>query len=323
MARTQTKKIYWHLPIALLTMLGAVWAIPALFGSAVLPTVRLKAQGVTMILTVALSLYTLILAERMVNARRHAPLRRFYWRFFSIIFITQFLLGLFISSAWLLTGDPTLPHPFFLYFRPLTSATGTHQLFVWLLSMLLLGPAFCSHLCWLGAWDQFAARKKRKPTGTLSWPIRLFWAAAVILAGLALLRFAPLRVAVSAGFLFCLVAVGTMVITSRKRGTMVHCTHYCPLGTITTIVARLSPFRIVKASGKRVNASLCDYGIFTDRTLGTGRLPLECTLCGDCLDRGSEHDLSMRFAWFKFNAWPLFIALTTGLHAAFFMLLTP
>ena len=43
---------------------------------------------------------------------------------------------------------------------------------------------------------------------------------------------------------FGLLGVGVMVFVSRRRGMMVHCTAYCPMGLVANVLGRLSPWRI-------------------------------------------------------------------------------
>ncbi|MBU1240185.1 4Fe-4S binding protein [Myxococcota bacterium] len=315
------KKTYWHLPLSPLVSLGTVFGVTTLFGTDLLLTRRLGIPHGGLVIAFIFALYGLFLAERMVNARRHATVRRIALRFFSLVFLAQLFLGLFLSSAWLFRGEPSLPHPLFILFSPFDSTKGAHLLFLWAISLVLTGPAFCSHLCWLGTWDHFAAQKKHRAT-PVSFPrARLIVAALVLITGFAAIYFFPLKVTVTLGFLFVMGAVFVMMI-SRSRGSMVQCGLYCPLGTLTTILSRISPFSIVKSSGKKVPPQECPFGQFSGAQ-SRGPVPEGCTLCGDCLDRGASHDLSMKFLRFKFNAWPLFVALVTGLHAAFFILFIP
>ncbi len=322
-ARPLMKKTYWHLPVAVGVTLGTVQAITALFGGEVTLPGRLSAgRPVEWILLAAVTLYGALLAERLVNARRHAPIRRLAFRLFSIVFLFQFFWGVFLSSAWLFGGEAALPHPAFLLLAPVGAVKGVHLFALWALSLLVAGPAFCSHLCWLGTWDHFAASRKGTPSPRAFPRARLMTGGALLAAYFACALLLPRQISVSLGFLFALGSVLVMILGSRRRRTPLQCGLVCPLGALTGALSRISIFRIEKASGKHLPADACPYGQFTPSP-ARGRLPEGCTLCGDCLDRASSYDLRMRLFALKFDAYPLFAALIGGLHAAFFLVFTP
>lgn len=91
--------------------------------------------------------------------RRRAPLwRRRIWLLFSCVFFGQLLAGIFLHSLFLLQGVPHLPVPGLILSGPLYRGGGS--LFMpglFALSLLLVGSAWCSHLCYLGVWDARAA----------------------------------------------------------------------------------------------------------------------------------------------------------------------
>ena len=91
--------------------------------------------------------------------RRRAPLwRRRIWVLFSCVFFGQLLAGLFLHSLFLLQGVPHLPVPGLILSGPLYRGGGS--LFMpglFAFSLLLVGSAWCSHLCYLGVWDARAA----------------------------------------------------------------------------------------------------------------------------------------------------------------------
>lgn len=216
---TKLKKTYWHIPIAFLTTVAVVFLVTALMGQGLLATHRLRGGVGRLLLTIVLGVYAAVLAERMVNARRHAKVRRFYWRLYSLLFIGQLVMGLVISSAWLAGAAPRLPHPFFMFLQNMGQGGAPHLVFLWAISIILTGPAFCAHLCWMGSWDQFAAGTKKRPSLAPSWRIRLGWAVIVMGTGLALISFAPAKAAATFGFVWTLGALFIMVIVSRRRGS--------------------------------------------------------------------------------------------------------
>ena len=99
------------------------------------------------------------------------------------------------------------------------------------MTLLLVGPAWCSQLCYLGAWDNLAATAERRARKTPRWLPALRWAilGAVVLAALGLRAAGvPGPVAAALGIAFGLGGVGVMLLLSRRKGVMVQCVGYCP-----------------------------------------------------------------------------------------------
>ncbi len=314
------KRIYWHLPIAMATPIALILLMEALFPRGLSLSDRLgfplSAGGA--------ALGAGLIAERLTNARRPRRVRFLLWRGVSLLFLLQLLLGLFVSSTYLGNGSPTLPHPLFAHLELLYPDRFHHHLFLWSLSLLLLGSSYCSFLCWFGSWDMGAAlgHKGRPQREGFSLRQRLLVALLVFAGGTGFALFAPLEVVLGVALLWILGA-GVTLVVSRRTGRMVHCTLYCPVGTLTTLLSRLSPFRIYRESGKTTKSSLCLYGVLDESPSGRGALPHSCTLCTDCLEKRAALDLRLRFLGFRFDARPLFYALVSGFVAAFGLLVIP
>ena len=120
---------------------------------------------------------------------------------------------------------------------------------------------------------------------------------------------------------FGILGIAVMVGISTRKGTMVHCTVYCPLGLLSVILGKLSPFRL------RIGDSCTDCG----RCSGTCRYNalrmnrikkrkpgLNCTLCGDCLSACKDGALSYGFLRLSpKTSRHLFLVLVVSLHAVF------
>ncbi len=78
-----------------------------------------------------------------------------------------------------------------------------------------------------------------------------------------------------------------MVVFSRRRGTMVHCTVYCPIGLVGDWLGKLNPFQIrIEPSACTecmVCARVCRYGALELSDICAGKPSLTCTLCTDCM----------------------------------------
>ena len=82
---------------------------------------------------------------------------------FSIIFFSQLILGVVGLEKLLMTGKLHLPVPALIAAGPLFRGTGFFMAILFTFSVLLVGPAWCSWLCYIGAWDNYAAKFKKIP----------------------------------------------------------------------------------------------------------------------------------------------------------------
>jgi ferredoxin-type protein NapH len=113
-------------------------------------------------------------------------------------------------------------------------------------TIVLSGPAWCSHLCYFGAIDSISAAGRSKGS-----PIRYKWALKttvllLVIAGTIVLRWFKVST-FTATFLalgFGVIGLGLVLLVSRKAGKMVHCTAYCPIGTIVNLARFINPFRL-------------------------------------------------------------------------------
>ena len=158
------------------------------------------------------------------------------------------------SSAWgwpasrgLQTGKLHLPVPAVIVAGPLFRGEGLFMVILFLAMVAVVGPAWCSHLCYLGGWDALAAAAQKRPSAMPRWRR----AAQVGLPGAGGGGGGGLREIGVDGFAaawfglgFGVAGVGIMTALSRKKGVMVHCTGYCPIGLVATWLGRLNPFRV-------------------------------------------------------------------------------
>lgn len=271
-----------------------------------------------------LSLYAAWLCGKLLAARQTAPLRLRYWSLFSMVFFLQLLLGLGASASFLMSGSLHPPVPALIVAGPLYRGEGYFMLFLFGAAVLLVGPAWCSHLCYIGAWDALACQARKKPPRRVKpWLgyLRLGWLA--LCAGLALLFRAlgvpPWQAALYAGIFG---AVGILVMLgSARSGVMLHCVSYCPMGALSNLLGKLSPWRIrfgpsCTGCGRCIKA--CRYNALSAKDVLARKPGLTCTLCGDCLGACENHSLRLHFPFLSpDNARSAFFALIVALHAVF------
>ncbi len=270
-----------------------------------------------------LSVYGAIVAAKIYDHKTQAKWRIRVWHLFTIVFFTQLILGLLGFDSFLMTGKLHLPVPALIAAGPIYRGHEFFMIFLFLGTIVLVGPAWCSHLCYIGAWDDAASRSKKLPGYYRNDPVRI--GITVLVIGTALL----LRIfgvgwltATILAAIFGLAGVGIMLVLSRKKSTMAHCTAYCPIGLFANILGKLNPFRIRIDLGGCTScmacAQACRYSALTLEDIRSGKPSLTCTLCGDCITDCSQNTIHYHFPGLKAEtARKLFVVLVVTLHAVF------
>lgn len=268
--------------------------------------------------------YASWLVTKLHDPRKTPLWRRRLWTVFSVIFFAQLAVGLMGIERLLMSGDLHLPIPAMIIAGPLYRGNGLFMPILFLATVILVGPAWCSYLCYIGSWDLNAAAARRRPlplsAGRVGIRVGILGGVvvmALLLRSLGVGSFA----ATWLGVLFGLGGLGVIVFVSRRKGTMVHCTAYCPIGLAADIVGRLSPFRLrIDDSCTECGACSfkCRYDALRPEDIRSRSPGLTCTLCGDCLSACKGK--SIRYAMFSMRpdtARTVFLVLVVSLHAVF------
>jgi ferredoxin len=261
----------------------------------------------------------------MLDPARSRSLRPKIWGLFSLIFFGQLALGLAGIEEMLMTGKLHFPIPALIIGGPVYRGGGFFMLILFTSTVLLVGPAWCSRLCYVGAWDDFASRKRKPLPGTLT-PL-LYWGRAGILllvVGVAYrLRVsgAEVSTAIVLASVFGLLSLTVMLVVSRRLGFMAHCTALCPMGLVANLLGKVSPWRLrihKDCTQCGACARVCRYDALQPQDLERGRPGLSCSLCGDCVSACPHSHMGISFPGLsQEKAWRVFTVLTLSLWAVF------
>ncbi|MBI5544260.1 MAG: 4Fe-4S binding protein, partial [Deltaproteobacteria bacterium] len=207
---------------------------------------------------------------------------------------------------------------------PLYRGGGLFMPILFAVTVLLVGPGWCSFLCYVGAWDLNASHAQPKARELPPWrhAVRVGLLLSIVAAALSLNALgAPVSVAAALGLAFGLAGVAVMVLASRRWGTMAHCVVWCPIGLLATVLGRLSPFRVrIRSTCEECNvcATSCRYDALRPVDIARRRPALGCTLCGDCLSSCGRRSLEYSFPGLKArSARAAYLVLVASLHAVF------
>jgi ferredoxin len=277
-------------------------------------------QGGGWVQVLLTGIYASILSYMMQDPDRSAIWRRRSWLFFSIVFFSQLFLGLAVSEVFLMTGKLHLPLPFMILSGPLYRGELSVMSILFLSTVVLSGPAWCSHICYFGGIDnQLASRKKSARGFPSKFRIR-YTLLIVVIAVTLLLRYFGASYAISLVFAlaFGIGGIILMAYLSPRRGRMAHCTLWCPVGALVSGLKPVNPFRfyIDQNCDQCFRCTLkCPYDALRKENILAGKPGSTCTYCGDCIS--SCHTGSLRYKFFKMkpeNARKLFLLLSISLH---------
>lgn len=273
-----------------------------------------------------ISLYGSFVAFKMQKPQNVPKWRNLTWSLFSVVFFSQLLLGLLGAEKFLMTGKLHLPIPMMILAGPINRMELSFMTFLFLSTIILTGPAWCSQLCYFGAIDNIASRGKTKISRfKFRYEIKATILVLIIIAALILrwLKVNLLFTTIIAG-VFGLLGLVVILLFSRKQKRMVHCTLYCPIGTLVNLLKPINPFRIDIDSSCDLCmkcSTHCKYDALRAENIKNKKPGFNCTYCGDCLT--ACHHQSIKYRFFKLNPYAsrnLYLFLTITLHAVFLAL---
>jgi polyferredoxin len=271
----------------------------------------------------AIAIYGFFLFNKMKDTK-HAPRwRKISWSVFSVVFFGQLILGLTGFDKFLMTGELHLPVPAMIISGPVYRGELSFMTLLFLSTVILTGPAWCSHLCYFGGLDNLAASNSRKKT---TWKNKFRWKHSILLiivAGTLVLRFFRIDefYALAGGLFIGFTGLGIILAVTRRKGKMVHCTLYCPVGTVVMYLKYINPFRMYIDSSCTecgICSVSCNYDALTSGDIEKGRPGWTCTYCGDCISACNQNSIKYSFLGLRSDhARNLYLFLTISFHVMF------
>lgn len=269
-----------------------------------------------------LSCYGAFIIYKMKDPVNVPKWRKIAWTTFSFVFFTQLIIGLSGFDKFLMTGKLHLPIPMMILAGPIYRGQLSVMTILFLSTVILTGPAWCSQLCYFGAFDNLLSTGKTskeilKHKGVIkSTVLIMVIVVAIILRWLN----ADMLVSTLIAITFGIAGISIMILFSLKRKKMIHCIMYCPIGTMVNVLKQVNPFRmyIDQSCTLCLNCTkFCKYDALNLVDIKNAKPSITCTLCGDCL-AGCNHN-SIKYQFLKMNpeqARNLYLVLTISLHAS-------
>jgi ferredoxin-type protein NapH len=273
-----------------------------------------------------ISLYGAIVGYHMQNPLKVPGWRRITWTIFSVVFFSQLVIGLLGAEKFLMTGKLHLPIPMMIIAGPLYRGHLSVMTILFVSTVILTGPAWCSQLCYFGAFDNLASSgKTRKQAFRNKKGIKSTILIIVVAVTLILRWFnVPVLISTILAAGFGIAGILVMIIYSGKAGKMVHCSLYCPVGTLVNITKSVNPFRLYIDNSCTLCmkcTSFCKFDALSARDIKNKKPDYSCTLCGDCLAACRDNSIKYRFLKLKpETARRLYLFLTISSHAIFLAL---
>ena len=146
--------------------------IPFIFTIIILGIIELKVEMPMLLLErflpgwgrlemILLGVYASFLFHKLSNPSQTAKWRKISWTIFACFFYLQLVAGLLGCDACLMTGKLHFPIPAMIVGGAVYRLEFGFMPILFLSTVILSGPAWCSQLCYFGAFDNIAAYSKK------------------------------------------------------------------------------------------------------------------------------------------------------------------
>jgi len=268
-----------------------------------------------------ISLYAAWITNKMLDPAQSAKWRRITWTIFTIVFFSQLAIGLAGYDKFLMTGKLHLPIPVMILVGPVFRGQISFMPILFLSTILISGPAWCSHLCYFGALDNLASKGKTelKPVRNKFTFKHILLLLIILITVLLKLFDVNTKLTTAIAILFGVAGIGIILFISRRRGKMIHCIVWCPIGTLVNYLKLVSPFRMYiddSCTNCMACTSYCNYDALGKSDILNRKPGLTCTYCGDCLTSCKTDSIRYKFlSLSSLQAKNTWIVLTICLHS--------
>lgn len=308
--------------ITFVVVTGILGAIQYFISTPMLLAERFMA-GAGWIQVLLIAGYAGIIGYHIANRQKRGKWRMYSWLLFTILFYLQLIAGIFINDIFLLTGKLHIPVPAMIIAGPIYRFQLSVMSLLFISTIILSGPSWCSHLCYFGAIDNlFASHKKTRNTIDKKLPIKLSILSLTIAVTI-LLKWLNINtiLATSLGIGIGIIGLLVMLLVSRQKGKMVHCTTFCPVGTVVNYTSKINPFRLYidnNCTECQKCTAFCNYDALNLKDIISKKPDITCTLCGDCLTSCHTKSINYKFAGLRgVKAERIYLIITISLHAIF------
>ncbi len=244
--------------------------------------------------------YAAFLTNKFKDVRNIPIWRKRSWLLFSIVFFSQLVLGLIADSRFLMTGNLHIPVPAIIAAGPAFRWEISFMTILFLSTIVLSGPAWCSNLCYFGALDLAAVNKKKINRIIPGLFKAKFTILLVVVAVAIVLRIigAPVWIAAMLGIAFGVGGIAIILFLTPKKGTMYHCIAYCPIGTIVNYTKKINPYRMYienECDNCMACSVACKYNALSLEDIQSRKPGITCTQCGDCLKNCKSGLIKFKF----------------------------
>ena len=271
-----------------------------------------------------LGVYAAFLVSKLHDQKQSAKWRKISWTIFALFFFGQLTAGLLGCDDCLMTGKLHFPIPAMIIGGSVYRLEFGFMPILFLSTVILSGPAWCSQLCYFGAFDNLAAYSKKIGKKKIVNKNKIKNSFFVLfLVSVVFLRIfnLPVIYAVIGASLVGIVSVLIILFVSPAKGKMIHCIAYCPVGTLIQYLKFVNPFRLhiqQDCTECMVCTTKCPYDALNKENILQRKPGLSCTYCGDCLD--SCHGNFIEYKFFKLSpnaSRNLWLIVTVTIHVVF------
>ncbi|MCK9255807.1 MAG: 4Fe-4S binding protein [Bacteroidales bacterium] len=230
------------------------------------------------------------IAVNMLNINKISRWRTATWTIFSLVFFSQLALGLLGYEKFLMTGKLHLPIPAVVIAGAVYRFEIGFMPFLFLTTVLITGPAWCSQLCYFGSFDNLTSRIKKNKKRFRPPNLKIYRSLAltIFIIIVLILRFINLSLentVIIAG-VFGILGLLIILFVTPFIGKMTHCIYWCPLGAVLNYSRKINPFKMY-IDKNCINCmrctAVCKYQAMEKTDLLKQKPGFTCTMCGDCI----------------------------------------